>query len=365
MGAVHHLFLRKLKEIKSMRKRFTIGDVAKLAGVGKVTVSYVLNGRGDENRISKETQERILAAATELEYQPSAVARSLVSKQANAISVVFQYADYFKASSSFINELMHGVCEACVEADINLILHTRTFSNVKEEAAALMDGRSDGALVLRDFKDPLLDELQSRQFPMVLFFSRSVDGNVSFVDSDNYSGGVMATNHLIDLGHRRIAMVTGSRGSVASNDRQQGYRQALQLANIEFDDQLIKEHRTPDSVDQSLVDWVHDTMPTGLVCWSDDVAFACMKTLSQAGIKVPNDISIVGFDSSEACERVTPQLTSVRQPVLEIARSAAQTLIAATRQLPHQSQNIFPLTLDVRESTKQQTIETSSLKRIP
>ena len=174
----------------------------------------------------------------------------------------------------------------------------------------------------------------------------------------------MATNHLIDFGHRRIAMVVGSRGSVASNDRQQGYRQAIQLANIEFEEQLIKEFRTPDSVDQSLVDWIKETAPTGLVCWSDDVAFACMKTLSQAGIKIPDDLSIIGFDSSEACDRVTPQLTSMRQPVLEIARSAAQTLIAATRQLPYLPQNIFPLTLDVRESTRPQTIETSSLKRI-
>jgi LacI family transcriptional regulator len=348
-----------------MRKRFTIGDVAKLAGVGKVTVSYVLNGRGDENRISKETQERIFAAARELDYRPSAVARSLVSKRANAISVVFQYAEYFQAGSSFVNELMHGVCEACVEADINLILHTRTFTCYKEEAAALMDGRSDGALILRDFKDPLLQELHSRQFPMVLFFTRSSDSNVSFVDSDNYSGGVTATNHLIDLGHRRIAMVVGSKGSVASNDRHQGYRQALQLANIEFDERLIKEFRAPADVDESFIEWIKIEDPTALVCWSDDVAFSCMKMLSRTGIKVPDQISIIGFDSSEACERVTPHLTSMRQPVLEIARSAARSLILSSQQLPHQQQNIFPMTLDIRESTKPLAIETSSLKRIP
>ena len=348
-----------------MRKRFTIGDVAKLAGVGKATVSYVLNGRGEENRISKETQDRIYAAARELDYRPSAVARSLVSKRAEAISVVFQYADYFKAGSSFVNELMHGVCEACVEADINLILHTRSFSNVKEEAAALMDGRSDGALVLRDFKDPLMQELHSRQFPMVLFFARSSDSNVSFVDSDNYSGGVTGTNHLLELGHRRIAMVVGSQGSVASNDRNQGYRQALQLAGVEFDGNLVKECRTANDVDDSFVDWIKSEAPTALICWSDDVAFACMKMLSRAGISIPEDLSVIGFDSSEACERSTPRLTSLRQPVLEIARSAARTLIAASQQLPHQAQNIFPLTLDVRESTRPLVIEASSLKRTP
>ena len=346
-----------------MNKRFTIGDVAKLAGVGKVTVSYVLNGRGDENRITKETQERIFAASRELDYRPSAVARSLVSKRANAITVVFQYAEYFKAGSSFINEVMHGVCEACVEADINLILHTRTFSNVKEEAVALMDGRSDGALILRDFKDPLIQELNQRQFPMVLFFTRSSDNKLSFVDSDNYSGGLMATNHLIDLGHRRIAMIVGSQGSVASNDRHQGYKQALSQAGIEFSDELVKEFRSPGNVDKSLVDWIKTESPTAIVCWSDDVAFACQKVVIRAGIRIPDDISIVGFDSSEACERVTPRLTSVRQPVLEIARSAAQMLIAASQQITHQSQNIFPMTLDIRESTHQLDPQPSSPKR--
>ena len=346
-----------------MRKRFTIGDVAKLAGVGKVTVSYVLNGRGEEYRISKETQERIFAAARELEYRPSAVARSLVSKRANAISVVFQYADYFKAGSSFVNELMHGVCEACVEADINLILHTRTFTNVQEEAAALMDGRSDGALILRDFKDPLLQELHNRQFPMVLFFTRSSEGEFSFVDADNYSGGITATSHLINLGHRRIAMVVGSQGSVASNDRHQGYRQALQLSEIEFDSGLIKEFRTSSDVDDSFIQWIKSESPTALVCWSDDVAFACMKKLNRAGFSLPDDLSIIGFDSSEACERVTPPLTSMRQPVVEIARSAARILIAASRQEPYQPQNIFPLTLDVRGSTKEYTPNPSSMKR--
>ncbi len=347
------------------RKRFTIGDVARLAGVGKVTVSYVLNGRGEENRISKETQERIFAAARELEYRPSAVARSLVSKQANAISVVFQYANYFRAGSSFVNELMRGVCEECVEADINLILHTRSFNSVEEEADALMDGRTDGALILRDLDDPLLQLLHQRQFPVVTFFCHPEQPDIPFVDSDNVSGAMLAMDHFFDLGHTRIGMVVGSPGSVASNDRLAGYRKSLESRGIEFDSSLVISSQAPGDFGQNLTEWYQESRPTGLLCWSDDIAFTSIKLLGNIGVSVPDDLSVVGFDSSEECDRMTPPLTSVRQPIFEIARSAARTLIAATRQVPAQSQNVFPLSLDVRGSTKEHKYNSSSMKRTP
>jgi DNA-binding LacI/PurR family transcriptional regulator len=345
-----------------MRKRFTIGDVAKLAGVGKVTVSYVLNGRGEENRISKETQERIHAAARELEYRPSAVARSLVSKRSNAISVVFQYANYFQAGSSFINELMRGVCEECVEADINLILHTRTFRTVEEEAHALMDGRTDGALVLRDVDDPLLPYLRKHQFPIVTFFSRPPTDDIPFVDSDNVNGAITATNYLRDLNHNRIGMVTGSAGSVASNDRLKGYKATMGEA---FHEDLVLSSHTEDDFNALFMDWIRTQHPTAILCWSDDTAFGCMRILQQNGLKVPEDISVMGFDSSEACDRSTPTLTSMRQPIFEIARSAARTLILATKQAPAESHQIFPQTLDIRGSTQPLPIKTSSVKRKP
>ncbi len=345
-----------------MRKRFTIGDVARLAGVGKVTVSYVLNGRGEENRISKETQERIHVAARELEYRPSAVARSLVSKRANAISVVFQYATYFRAGSGFVNELMRGVCEECVEADINLILNTRTFKSVEEEADAIMDGRSDGALILRDASDPLLALLHKRQFPVVTFFSRPTESNIPFVDSDNVTGGETATKYLQELGHQNIGLIVGSAGSVASNDRHEGYRKAL---GAKYRADWTISSVTQEDFPSAVVQWIKVHQLTAVLCWSDDVAFTCIKQLQRSGISVPDDVSIVGFDSSEECNRISPRLTSMRQPIFEIARSAARTLISATRQLPAESQNIFPMTLDIRESAKQLETNQSSLKRIP
>jgi len=336
-----------------MSQRKTLNDVAKRAGVGKVTVSYVLNGRAEEARISPQTSERILAAARDLDYRPNALARMLLRKRTDSIAVVFQYADYFRSSSSFIGEVMRGVCDGCVEAGVDLMLHTKSASDLMAEADALTDGRVDGALVLRDAHDEMMELLLHRKFPVVLFFSRSDDPNVPFVDLDNFMGGKMATNHLIDLGHKRIAMMKGPLLSVSSNDRHSGYRSALEAAGIEYDAEIVLP-ATPDYHSQALMAMMRrPNRPTAVFVWSDDDAFVCMKVLSAMGLQVPDDVSVVGFDSSVACERVTPGLTSVCQPINQMARRATELLLEVVNGEgfagPHQI--VFPPRLDIRGST--------------
>jgi LacI family transcriptional regulator len=346
-----------------MRKRFTIEDVAKLAGVGKVTVSYVLNGQANTMRISRDTCERVQTAARELDYRPSAIARSLASKRSNAITLVFQHGDYFSTGSSFINEAMRGVCEACVAADVNLILHTRNFHSPEDEAHAIMDGRSDGALILRDDNDPVVDELLKRGFPTLLFFSRHSNQSYDFIDSDNFEGGRIATEHLLSLGHENISVVLGPTGSTASRDRYAGHLAAVNRLGLKHDQSKIKVIPTPDAVDSTFIDWVKQTESTALMCWSDDVAFACMSELKLAHYKLPEDLSVIGFDSSIACDRFSPPLTSMRQPIYEMALQGAQQLIAKTMKLNTPSkQHLYPLTLDVRNSTTRPKV-TSSMKR--
>ena len=336
-----------------MRQRNTLDDVAKLAGVGKVTVSYVLNGRALQARISPQTSERVLAAARDLDYRPNALARMLLRKRTDTIAVVFQYADYFRSSSSFIAEVMRGVCDGCVEAGVDLMLHTKNASDLLAEADALTDGRVDGALVLRDEHDEMMELLISRKFPVVLFFSRSEDPCVPFVDLDNFMGGKLATRHLLDLGHTRIAMIRGSLGSVSSNDRHSGYRSALEMAGIEYrSDRVLPglggEHYA------TFVDLMKGKdRPTAVFSWSDDDAFNCYKLLSEIGLQVPRDVSIVGFDSSISCERITPALTSVSQPIVEMAKRATQLLVEVVSGAPASGpqQIVFPPKLDVRGST--------------
>ena len=213
-------------------RRTTIQDVANLAGVGKVTVSYVLNGQSKTARISDETAEKVLQAARDLNYRPNAVARMLATKETKTLAIVFQYGAYFSTWSSFTNEVMRGVCAATVELGYDLMLHTKHVGNPHTEADALADGRVDGVLILRDQDDATLKELLDRKFPVVQFFTRSDDSRAAWVDADNYYGGQLATRHLLELGHRRIAMIRGGAGSVSSNDRFNGYRDAMESAGV-------------------------------------------------------------------------------------------------------------------------------------
>ncbi|MGV3617178.1 MAG: LacI family DNA-binding transcriptional regulator [Fimbriimonas sp.] len=337
-----------------MSRRNTLSDVAKRAGVGKVTVSYVLNGRASEARISAQTAERIMAAARDLDYRPNALARMLLRKRTETIAVVFQYADYFRASSTFTSEVMRGVCDGSVANGVDVLLHTKASVDPVAEADALTDGRVDGALVLRDAEDPMLALVLARKFPVVLFFCRSDNPDVPFVDLDNFMGGKIATNHLLDLGHRRIAMVRGSLGSVASNDRHSGYRHALEGRGIAYDPSLVVPGLLGNANHKPLLDLMRGPdRPTALFVWSDDDAFSCMRVVSELGLSIPNDISVVGFDSSPACDQFNPPLTSVRQPVAEMARQATEILVDIVNgtATPDRLRVVFPPSLDVRGST--------------
>ena len=327
-----------------MGHRPTIVDVAKAAGVSKVTVSYVLNGHGSRVRISEPTRARVMEAARTLGYTPNAIARMMVTKRCSTLGVVFQYAQYFTVWSTFTNEVMLGICQATVQQGYDLMLHTGSLDTSRSEADALSDGR--------DNDDETLSELLRRTLPTVLFFTRSEDPAVPFVDADNFMGGRLATEHLLSLGHTRIGVVCGSEHSTSSVDRRRGFLDAMERAGLEVpaeNDLSVPNLDQDESIVQLLK---RQDRPTALVCWSDDSAFAVLKLAAQLGIDVPGDLSVSGFDSLQACDYSTPRLTSIRQPVREIAKTATELLIAiAKREDIPSKQIVFPVELELREST--------------
>jgi DNA-binding LacI/PurR family transcriptional regulator len=336
-----------------MSRRTTIEDVARHAGVGKVTVSYVLNGRSRANRISEATEAKVLAAAEELKYRPNALARGLATRRTDTIAVVFQSGTYFTTWSGFTSEVMRGVALATVEGNYDLMLHTKQVTGADEEAIALTDGRVDGVLILRDENDPTLLRLIESGFPCVQFFTRNEGLEVPWVDCDNVEGGRIATQHLLDLGHKRIAMVHGSKRSNSSNDRRIGYRNCLTANGIEPRDAWSIE-RTDLSADPGPVVelFTGRDRPTALFVWSDDIALTILHALRAKKISVPDDVSIVGFDSSVAAINAVPALTSVCQPVQAMAAAATRMLIKLIRGEKIPTQDIlFQPILDVREST--------------
>ncbi len=336
-----------------MLKRTTIQDVAKLAGVGKVTVSYVLNGRSKETRISEETEKKVLQAAEVLRYRPNALARMLATQQTHSLAVVFQSGNYFSTWSNFTSEVMRGVCAAAVNQGFDLMLHTKHVGSAEMEADTLSDGRVDGALVLRDQDDPTVKALISRNFPTVQFFTRSDDKNTAWVDADNYNGGRIVARHFLELGHRRFGMVMGGPGSVSANDRFSGFRDALGAAGHALPAEHCLRGSNLGNNPKALLEMVsRPAGPTALFVWSDDDAYLVLEVLRNHGIRVPEDVSVIGFDSLAPSQRTVPPLTSIRQPVHEMAFNATRLLVNLIRkESPAKRQFLFPLSLDVRGST--------------
>lgn len=311
-----------------MQRKVTISDVAQKAGVGKVTVSYVLNGQAESARISSATAERVIRVATELNYRPNALARMLVKKKAEAIGVVFQYGNFFGSHSSFISEVLRAICHACVENQIDVVLHTREYENPLQDANALTDGRVDAVIIIRDENDPVHSLLMQQKFPSVLFFCRSDHPNSCFVVCDNFNGGKLATQHLVDLGHKNIGMVRGGSGSVDSNDRFHGFRASLESNGLEFEPNNVITVDFPAGRTEELTNLMNSPgAPTALFVWSDDDAIQCVRHLNNLGLSVPKDVSIIGFDGTQSGEQCIPPLTTIQQPIEQIANTAVTMAI--------------------------------------
>lgn len=326
-----------------MTSRATIADVAEKARVSKVTVSYVLNGRSESARIRPETADRVREAAAALDYRPHPVARQLRTRRSNALALVFQYGAMFSAGSAFIGELMRGVCEEASLRGFDLVLHTRSTATPAEEVATLTDGRVDGVLVLRDGDDPVLRGLAAQTFlPVVSFFCAA---GPAYVDADNRGGGALAVRHLAELGHRDLLFLAGSSGSVASNERAEGFREAA--AELGLGAHVLPAFANAE-VEASLKD---RNGPTGVVLWSDDAALELLERLPALGLTCPGDLSVVGFDSLAPAARAIPPLTSVRQPVADMARAAVAHLAELVEGTAAPRTTRHPVTLDVRATT--------------
>lgn len=340
-----------------MGKAVTIKDVAARGGVSKTAVSYVLSGREAGVRISDETRRRVLAAAQDLGYHPNALARGLARRQTDTLALVMQFPSVFSGWSGFTNELMHGATDAATALGFDLMLHTKGLDSASLDAAALTDGRADGALLLRDQDDPLPTCLAERGFPFVQIFSRpsessEIFSSSCFVDCDNVSGAVLAVNYLWSLGHRRIGHLSGSPHSAAAADRLRGWRDALQghgvAPNLEWECGMTYAGSdfSPFTAMMS-----RPNCPTAIFAWSDDVAIRAIRVLSEIGLRVPEDVSVLGFDGTQMCDHTTPRLSSVRQPVYEMAARGVETLAALLRQEPlPQTQTIFAPVLSLRDS---------------
>jgi LacI family repressor for deo operon, udp, cdd, tsx, nupC, and nupG len=300
-----------------------MSDVAKLANVSPATVSRVLR---QPELVSEKTKQKVLGAIKELNYQPHKIARQFRTKETRIILVVVP-----DITSAFFSLVLRGIEHTAVENGYQVILGD-TENNVEREREyidLLFQKQVDGMVLLTARSDKTHLEKISNQFPMVLA-CEYIDGlDVPTVSIDNVSSARKVTEHLIKLGHTKIAHITGPMNVILSRDRLRGYEQAMMKYDLNIDPAFIQEGDF--SIKSGYSQMVNllslENPPTGVFVSNDEMALGAIKAAKDSGIKVPEDIAVVGFDNLKIVSVFEPYITTINQPKYEIGKKAMDLLL--------------------------------------
>lgn len=303
----------------------TIKDVARKAGVSVATVSRVLNNSGPA---SPDAAQRIRAAAAELRYVPHGGARSLITAKSNTIGVLLP--DIY---GEFFSEVIRGIDQTAQQHGYHLLL-SGSHNGKREIEAAMraMRGRTDGIIAMGPHLDArTLFENLPASVPAVLLSCAERDDEHQSLSIDNVQGAREMVRHLASLGHQRIAIIKGAEGNFDATERLQGYRQALLDAGLSPDASLEVEGDFTEASGHraTMALLALDEPPTAVFCANDSMAIGALSALRERGLKVPDDMTVAGFDDIPLARYMNPPLSSVHVPILEMGERAARRLIAA------------------------------------
>lgn len=307
-------------------KRVTIQDVAAAAGVSRQTVSRVINNRPD---VAEETRRRVWQVIEELGYQPSAIARGLVSKRTYTLGLITaDFSDYF-----FTQVIVGAEVEARKQGYFFMLCSTeRNLADEPEYLRLLTERQVDGILFARPSTEEdsrHIISLIQQGVPLVTTAYWLPGEKLTVVDVDNVDGGLQATECLIELGHRKIGMITGPAGWKSVNDRSEGYKLALERAGISFDPSLIEHGDWSYQSGYEAMGRLLAKAPkiTALFAQNDRMAIGAIRALREAGHRIPDDVAVVGYDDIPAAAYCHPPLTTIRQPMQQVGEVATRLLI--------------------------------------
>ncbi len=331
----------------------TIADVARACGVSKMTVSYVINGK---SVLKPETRERVERAMQEMNYHPSAVARGLSSKKVHTFGLllpVFGSAEF--VTNPYANGILQGILWQAEREGYNVTIFTSRWENARVSAAPLRDGRTDGIIVVAPpLYSDVVSGLAALQIPVVAIAAARHEG-VSVVDVDNEAGLRLVTQHLLELGHRRIVYLCGNDDLASFAPRRRGFVSTLVEAGIEATPAMIQVSRFDGqgAFEQASNLLRRDNPPTAIIAGNDTIGVAVIEAARCAGLSVPCQLSVVGFDNAPAATLVSPNLTTVHQPLTEIGETAISLLVKrANKNFDTQgSLHLLPPRLVVRGSS--------------
>ncbi|MBI5301060.1 MAG: LacI family DNA-binding transcriptional regulator [Chloroflexi bacterium] len=331
-----------------------IRGIAKHLGLSVSTVSKALNGY---DSVSETTRKRIIQVAHKYNYYPSRAARSLRSNKTEKIGLVlYTHTPLSNRSSEYYFEVIRGAATAAESQGYNLILYL-TVGNQLDRLMNVCRSHEVDCLILMlgtgDLDSPV-NLLKKEKIPFIVLNKHPKHANVAYVVSDHVKGAYDAVEHLIKLGHQRIAYIGREDDPETSGDRFAGYCQALQGHGIPLDNSLVAYGSSQAmSASRAMKELLERSLhPTGVFTYSDGMAIEALHAISECGLVVPNDISLIGFDDLRASSVALPPLTTVRQHLTELGRQAIEALLQQLEDKPQLPiQRTIPVELIVRQST--------------
>ncbi len=334
---------------KPNNKKVTIFDVAREAETSYSTVSRVFN---DGSKVAETTRLRVIEVAEQLGYVPNQQARSLAGGQTQVIGILAPRFD-----NGYVSSIVNGIDDEIVGTDYKLLLYTthRADQDEAKYVNRIINDLAEGLIVLVPrHSEAYLTALAANNFPYVFVDHQGVSENSISISATNFRGAYEATEYLLKLGHRRIAFVAGSLDIRSGLDRLHGYRAALQDYGIETESELIETGdflpKSGYAAAQNILSL--ENLPTAIFASNDLMAFGVINAIIDAGLHVPQDISVIGFDNIPQTELFRPRLTTVHQPLEEMGRIATRMLLQQIEdpsKVPHQG-TLLATELVIRDS---------------
>jgi DNA-binding LacI/PurR family transcriptional regulator len=332
----------------------TIDDIALASGVSPSTVSNVLHNR--TSMMNPQTRERVLSAMREMNYRPSPVVSGMHAKATASLGVIFVKDELTEPNDyNYINEIVCGIYPAAMEQEFNVTIFGKfNWPDSRESLRRYCDGRCDGMILIAPpLGNKLIDAMYERGLPFVVAPDIETAIPHSYVDVDNELAGRMATEHLIGLGHSRIAVLTGSPIQKTAQLRTKGFLSAMESAGLADEAMVVPSEYTSFAGYTGTLSLIRESnRPTALFCSSDLIAEGALTALREKGISVPREMSVIGVDDLPAARDCDPPLTTIRQPLRAMGAEATKLLCHQIKQRSHETEQIvLPTELIVRGST--------------
>lgn len=341
-----------------------------MCGVSTATVSYVVNNSA--RPLLPETRERVLKAVAEVGYQPNAYARALKGVRTPVVGVVFPHVTV-PLTNVYFGPLLEGIIAQATERRMATMLLTGfTWEETEQGLQREFSGICDGFLLVAPRTDShLVRDLANSSVPFLIVGSQVAHACVPSIDADNRMGGRLATEHLLALGHTRIGLVMFSDGAtpltsgepnaatIFSLERRQGYLDALSAAGLKHDPRLTATITgEPTTACSAIHELINLGKPTAVFGCNDGAAFRTIEVCRELGIRVPEDLSVIGFDDISSSATFDPPLTTIRQPISEIGSKAVEMLCYQIGDQPQPAEHhLIPVELIQRRSTSRPNSE--------